>query len=99
MGTGPAGSVFGENSFYRETWGTRRGGRHMAKRNSYPPAEGIGLPGVRTMFSNMATTLVLYLMFLDKIPCFSIKRNSDPRAAYPERSSRWGRLAGGQIYV
>ena len=24
--TGPAGSVFGENSFYRETRGTRRGG-------------------------------------------------------------------------
>ena len=23
---GPVGSVFGENSFYRETWGTRRGG-------------------------------------------------------------------------
>ena len=38
MGTGPIGSVFGENSSYRETWGTRRGrgggGRHMAKRNS-----------------------------------------------------------------
>ena len=25
-GTGPAGSVFGENSFYRETWGSSRGG-------------------------------------------------------------------------
>ena len=24
--TGPAGSVFGENSFYREIWGTGRGG-------------------------------------------------------------------------
>ena len=24
MGTGPAGTVFGQNSFYRETWGTRR---------------------------------------------------------------------------
>ena len=35
-GTGPAGSVFGENSFYRETWGTRRGGRHVAKRSSDP---------------------------------------------------------------
>ena len=37
MGIGPAGSVFGENSFYRETRGTRRGGgRHMAKRSSEP---------------------------------------------------------------
>ena len=26
MGAGPAGSVFGENSFYRQTWGTRLGG-------------------------------------------------------------------------
>ena len=26
MGTGPAGTVFGENSFYRETRGTRLGG-------------------------------------------------------------------------
>ena len=36
MGTRPAGSVFGENSFYRETRGTRRGCRHVAKRSSDP---------------------------------------------------------------
>ena len=36
MGTVPAGSVFGENSFYRETWGTRRGGRQVAKHSSDP---------------------------------------------------------------
>ena len=38
MGTGPAGSVFGENSFFffRETWGTRLGGRQVAKRSSDP---------------------------------------------------------------
>ena len=36
--TGPAGSVFGKKSFYRETWGARRrgGGRHVAKRSSDP---------------------------------------------------------------
>ena len=35
MGTGPEGSVFGENSFYREMWGTRRGGgHHVAKCSS-----------------------------------------------------------------
>ena len=34
MGTWPAGSVFGENYFYRETRGTRRGDRHVAKRSS-----------------------------------------------------------------
>ena len=36
MGTGPAGSVFGENSFYRETWG--RDGRYVSKRSSVPPS-------------------------------------------------------------
>ena len=33
VGTEPVVSVFGDISFYRETWGTRRGGRHVAKRN------------------------------------------------------------------
>ena len=37
MATGSAGSVFGENSFYRETWGTRLGGRQVAERKSDPP--------------------------------------------------------------
>ena len=36
MGTGPAGSVIGENSFYREIWGTGRGDRHVAKYSSDP---------------------------------------------------------------
>ena len=36
MGTGHAGSVFGENSFHRETSGTRRRGLHVAKRSSDP---------------------------------------------------------------
>ena len=33
---GPAESVFGENSFYRETLGTRLGGHHVAKGSSDP---------------------------------------------------------------
>ena len=33
-GTRPAGSVFGKNLFHRESWGTSRGGRHVAKRSS-----------------------------------------------------------------
>ena len=36
MGTRPDGSVFGENSFYRETRGTRRGGCLVVKRSSDP---------------------------------------------------------------
>ena len=34
--TGAVGSVFGEHSFYRETWSSRRGGRHVANRSSDP---------------------------------------------------------------
>ena len=34
MDTGSPGSVFGENSFYRKTCGTRRGGRHVANSSS-----------------------------------------------------------------
>ena len=30
------GSVFGENSFYQETWGTKRWGRHVGNHNSDP---------------------------------------------------------------
>ena len=30
------GSVFGETLLYRETWGTRRGGRHVAERSTDP---------------------------------------------------------------
>ena len=33
-----------ENSFYRETWGTRRGGRYVAKRSSDPPPPSSGKP-------------------------------------------------------
>ena len=36
VSTGPAGSVFGENSFYRETREHDEGGRHVAKRSSDP---------------------------------------------------------------
>ena len=36
MGTGPAGTEFGENSFYREIWGKDEGGRHVAKYSSDP---------------------------------------------------------------
>ena len=36
VSTGPSGSVLGENSFYRQTRGTRQGGCHVAKRRSDP---------------------------------------------------------------
>ena len=34
LSKGPLGSIFGENSFNREIWGTRRGGLHVAKHSS-----------------------------------------------------------------
>ena len=36
MGTGPGGSVFGENSFYRKPGVQDEGGRHVVKRSSDP---------------------------------------------------------------
>ena len=36
MGTGPAGSVFGENSFYRKRGVQDEGGRQVAKHSSDP---------------------------------------------------------------
>ena len=54
METGPAGSVFGENLFYREIWGTGRGGRHVAKyssdtRQAYPEVKLQGRDLVRVV--------------------------------------------------
>ena len=34
VGTGPGGSIFGENTFHQETRVTRRGGSHVVKRSS-----------------------------------------------------------------
>ena len=34
--TGPVGSVFGENSYYRESWGTRPWGPHVGNHSSDP---------------------------------------------------------------
>ena len=45
MGTGPVVSVFGEHSFYQETWGTRWGGRHVAKCSSDPRLAVVKLQG------------------------------------------------------
>ena len=47
MGTGPTWSVFGENSFYQDTWGTRLGDRHVSKCSSDRPKQqyATGEPG------------------------------------------------------
>ena len=55
MGTGPEGSVFGENSFYRETWSTSRGGRHVAKRSSDPR---VAYPDVKVQKRDRAVGIV-----------------------------------------
>ena len=50
MGTGPAGSVFGENSFHREIRSTRLGGRHVAKGSSEPR---LAYPEVKVQVRNL----------------------------------------------
>ena len=71
MGTGPAGSVFGENAFYRQTRGTRLGGsRQMTKR-------GVSIRGIFVFIEKPGVQ--------DKGGGHYVaKRSSDPRVAYPE---------------
>ena len=59
MGTGPAGSVFGENSFYRETRGTRRGrgARWLSGRVSDSGARGRGFDTYRRRVVSLSKTL------------------------------------------
>ena len=60
MGTGPVGSVFGENSFYRETRDTRRGCRHVAKRSSDPRA---AYPEVNTQVRDLVRVVDIVAPF------------------------------------
>ena len=54
MGTGHAGSVFGDNSFYRETWVQDDRGRHVAKRSSDPQrARGVNIRGKFVLSRNL----------------------------------------------
>ena len=58
--TGPVGSVFGEHSFYRETWGSRRGGRHVANRSSDPPRS---LPEVKVQVRDLVRVVGIVAPF------------------------------------
>ena len=53
---GPLGSVFGENQFYRETQGTRLGGRLVAKSSSDPR---VAYPEVKFIFGTWCEVWVL----------------------------------------
>ena len=70
MGTGPAGSVFGENLFYRETRGTRQGGggRHVAKRSSDPR---VAYPEVNVQVLDLVRVVGTHT------------RSDKPKAVYP----------------
>ena len=70
MGTGPAGSVFGENSFYRQP-GVQDwvGGRQMTKR-------GVSIQGKFVLSRNPE--------YKTRGGHHVAKRSSDPRVAYPE---------------
>ena len=63
MGTGPAGSVFGENSFYRETRGTRLGGRHAAKRSSDPR---VAYPEVKIQVLDLVRVVCIVVPFASR---------------------------------
>ena len=60
MGTWPAESVFGENSFYRENWGTRRGGRYVVKRSSDPR---VAYPEVKVQVRDLVRVVVIVAPF------------------------------------
>ena len=61
MGTGPAGSVFGENLFYRETGGTRR--RHVAKRSSDPR---VAYPEVKVQVRDLVRVVGIVASFVPR---------------------------------
>ena len=68
MGTGPAGSIFGDNSFYRETRGTRRRGRHVAKSSSDPR---IAYPEVNVQVRDLVRVVGIVAPFAPR--AFSIR--------------------------
>ena len=77
VGTRPAGSVFGENSFYRETRGIRQGGRHVAKRSSDPQ---VALPEVNVQVRDLVRDMGIVAPFAPR--GFSIREKfvlSSPR--------------------
>ena len=90
MGTGSAGSVVGENSFYGETRGTRRGGRHVAKRSSDPR---VAYPEVNVQVRDLVRGVDIVAPFA--LRGFSIRRkfvlsigqakSSIPALSYPSR--------------
>ena len=57
---GPLGSVFGENKFYRETQGTRLGGRLVAKRSSDPR---VAYPKVKVHIRDLVRGLGIVALF------------------------------------
>ena len=54
------GSVFGENSFYRETWDTRLGGCHVSKRSFEPR---IANPEVRIQVRDLVRVVSIVAFF------------------------------------
>ena len=80
---GPLGSVFGENLFYRETQGTRLGGRHMAKRSSDPR---VAYPEVKVHVRDLVRVLGVVAPFAPRV---SIRENlfyRAPRAKWAQKT-------------
>ena len=70
MGTGPAGSVFGENSFYRETRGTRLGDRHVVKRT---PDPRVAYPEVKIQVRDLVRVVGIVVPFAQRGSVFGKK--------------------------
>ena len=91
MGIGPAGSVFGANSFNRETRGTRRGGRHVAKRSSEPR---VAYPEVNVQVRDLVRVVGYVAPFAPRGFRFgenSFYRSDKSKAIYPlSRASKLG---------
>ena len=83
MGIGPAGSVFGENSFYRAPGVQDEGGRHVAKRSSDPR---VAYPKVNVQVRDLVRGVGIVAPFAPR--GFSIRRKfvlsiELPKAVYP----------------
>ena len=76
MGTGPLGSVFRENLFYRETQGTRLGGRHVAKRSSDPR---VAYPEVKVHVRDLVRVLGIVAPFGPRGSVFGKIRFIEPQ--------------------
>ena len=82
MGTGPVGSVFGENSYYRVTQGTRRRGRHVAKCSSEP---WVAYPEVKVQVRDLVRVVGIVVPFAPRVSVLGAIRFIAPQGVNGHR--------------